>query len=117
MVGSFLILPILISSFRKSEMKIIKQLWWFFRLEKKRYVMGIVSLCLVSALNLLPPYIMGEIIDQIAGNRLSGNQLLIGVAGLVLSAIGMGTSKNTSRASRASNLSLIYSLFLVNFCL
>ena len=29
----------------------------------------------------------------------------------------MGTSKNTSRASRASNLSLIYSLFLVNFCL
>lgn len=32
---------------------------------------------------------MGEIIDQIAGNRLSGNQLLIGVAGLVLSAIGM----------------------------
>ena len=89
MVGSFLILPILISSFRKSEMKIIKQLWWFFRLEKKRYVMGIVSLCLVSALNLLPPYIMGEIIDQIAGNRLSGNQLLIGVAGLVLSAIGM----------------------------
>ena len=28
-----------------------------------------------------------------------------------------GTSKNTSRASRASNLSLIYSLFLVNFCL
>ena len=29
----------------------------------------------------------------------------------------MGTSNNTSRASRASNLSLIYSLFLVNFCL
>ena len=31
--------------------------------------------------------------------------------------INKGTSKNTSRASRASNLSLIYSLFLVNFCL
>ena len=29
----------------------------------------------------------------------------------------LGTSKNISRASRASNLSLIYSLFLVNFCL
>ena len=28
-----------------------------------------------------------------------------------------GTSKNISRASRASNLSFIYSLFLVNFCL
>ena len=34
-----------------------------------------------------------------------------------LSSIHKGTSKNTSRASRASNLSLIYSLFLVNFCL
>ena len=33
------------------------------------------------------------------------------------SKIYKGTSKNTSRASRASNLSLIYSLFLVNFCL
>ena len=31
--------------------------------------------------------------------------------------LNKGTSKNTSRASRASNLSLIYSLFLVNFCL
>ena len=29
----------------------------------------------------------------------------------------LGTSNNTNRASRASNLSLIYSLFLVNFCL
>lgn len=70
-------------------MKIIKQLWWFFQLEKKRYLIGIASLCLVSALNLLPPYLMGEIIDQIAGNRLTGNQLLLGVLGLVLSAVGM----------------------------
>ena len=38
-------------------------------------------------------------------------------AGISQATIFKGTSKNTSRASRASNLSLIYSLFLVNFCL
>ncbi|MGQ7376685.1 ABC transporter ATP-binding protein [Streptococcus suis] len=70
-------------------MNIMKQLWWFFKLEKKRYLMGIISLCLVSALNLLPPYIMGEIIDRIASHRIAGHQLLIGIAGLVLSAVGM----------------------------
>ncbi|HEP1819202.1 TPA: ATP-binding cassette domain-containing protein [Streptococcus suis] len=70
-------------------MKIMKQLWWFFKLEKKRYLIGIISLCLVSGLNLLPPYIMGEIIDRIAGQGIAGPQLLIGISGLVLSAIGM----------------------------
>ena len=36
---------------------------------------------------------------------------------ITITNLNKGTSKNTSRASRASNLSLIYSLFLVNFCL
>ncbi|WP_266612928.1 hypothetical protein [Streptococcus suis] len=44
-------------------MKIIKQLWWFFSLEKKAYLIGILSLCLVSLLNLLPASIMGQLID------------------------------------------------------
>lgn len=70
-------------------MKIIKQLWWFFRQEKKRYLIGILSLCLVSVLNLLPAYIMGEIIDRIASKSLSGNGLLLGVMGLIFSGLSM----------------------------
>ncbi|MFH0372323.1 MULTISPECIES: ABC transporter ATP-binding protein [unclassified Streptococcus] len=70
-------------------MKIVKQLWWFFKLEKKRYLLGIISLCLVSLLNLLPAYIMGEIIDQIDSRALTGQGLLLGVLGLILSGFGM----------------------------
>lgn len=70
-------------------MKIIKQLWWFFSLEKKAYLIGILSLCLVSILNLFPAFIMGQLIDQIASNQLTDSNLLLGVAGLVLSAFAM----------------------------
>ncbi|HEM5030188.1 TPA: ATP-binding cassette domain-containing protein [Streptococcus suis] len=70
-------------------MKIIKQLWWFFSLEKKAYLIGILSLCLVSLLNLLPTSIMGQLIDQIASGQLTEHRLLLGVAGLILSALAM----------------------------
>lgn len=70
-------------------MKIIKQLWWFFSLEKKAYLIGISSLCLVSLLNLLPASIMGQLIDQIASGQLTEHRLLLGVAGLILSALAM----------------------------
>ncbi|HEM5321500.1 TPA: ATP-binding cassette domain-containing protein [Streptococcus suis] len=70
-------------------MKIIKQLWWFFSLEKKAYLIGILSLCLVSLLNLLPASIMGQLIDQITSGQLTEHRLLLGVAGLILSALAM----------------------------
>ncbi|HEM3537632.1 TPA: ATP-binding cassette domain-containing protein [Streptococcus suis] len=70
-------------------MKIIKQLWWFFSLEKKAYLIGILSLCLVSLLNLLPASIMGQLIDQIASGKLTDSQLFLGIGGLVLSALAM----------------------------
>ncbi len=37
-------------------MSIIQKLWWFFKLEKRRYLVGIVALVLVSVLNLIPPH-------------------------------------------------------------
>ncbi|HFU4489411.1 TPA: ABC transporter ATP-binding protein [Streptococcus suis] len=70
-------------------MKIIKQLWWFFFLEKKAYLIGILSLCLVSVLNLFPAFIMGQLIDQIASGKLTDSQLFLGIGGLVLSAFAM----------------------------
>ena len=32
-------------------MSIIQKLWWFFKLEKRRYLVGIVALVLVSVHN------------------------------------------------------------------
>ena len=46
-------------------MKLLHKLSWFFRLEKKHYLIGILSLILVSFFNLIPPRIMGVVIDRI----------------------------------------------------
>ena len=50
---------------------IIKKLWWFFRLEKARYLIGILSLSFVSILNLIPPKVMGQVIDSIDAKNLN----------------------------------------------
>lgn len=70
-------------------MSIIKNLWWFFKEEKKRYLIGILSLSLVAVLNLIPPKIMGSVIDAITTGKLTRPQLLWNLLGLVLSALAM----------------------------
>lgn len=70
-------------------MKIIKDLWWFFRLEKKRYIIGILALILVAILNLVPPKVMGGVIDRVTSGELTQGQLLMSLFLLVLSAFVM----------------------------
>ena len=70
-------------------MSIIQKLWWFFKLEKRRYLVGIVALVLVSVLNLIPPMIMGRVIDAITSGRLTQNELLLHLFYLLLAAFGM----------------------------
>ena len=70
-------------------MKIIKDLWWFFRLEKKRYIIGIFALILVAILNLVPPKVMGGVIDRVTSGELTQGQLLMSLFLLVLSAFAM----------------------------
>lgn len=68
---------------------IIAQLWWFFKLEKRRYLTGIISLSLVAVINLVPPMIMGYIVDKIARQNLAGQELLLQLTYLVLAALAM----------------------------
>lgn len=70
-------------------MKLIKNLFWFFKLEKKRYIRGILALSLVAVLNLIPPKIMGAVIDGISVRQLSSDQLVIKLVILILSAFAM----------------------------
>ena len=46
-------------------MYLLKKLSWFFKLEWKRYAIGILALSLVSVLNLIPPRVIGEVVDSI----------------------------------------------------
>ena len=70
-------------------MSIIQKLWWFFKLEKRRYLVGIVALVLVSVLNLIPPMIMGRVIDAITSGRLTQDELLLNLFYLLRAAFGM----------------------------
>ena len=70
-------------------MSIIQKLWWFFKLEKRRYLVGIVALVLVSVLNLIPPMVMGRVIDSITSEQLTQQDLLLDLFYLLLAAFGM----------------------------
>ncbi|MCK1158575.1 ABC transporter ATP-binding protein [Streptococcus uberis] len=70
-------------------MSIIKNLWWFFKQEKVPYLIGILSLSLVALLNLIPPKIMGSVIDGITNGHLTKDDLLIQLFWLLLASIAM----------------------------
>lgn len=70
-------------------MKLLHKLSWFFRLEKKHYLIGILSLILVSFFNLIPPRIMGVVIDRIDKKRLTMGQLALDILLLVVAALAM----------------------------
>ncbi|MDQ0206233.1 ABC transporter transmembrane domain-containing protein [Alkalicoccobacillus murimartini] len=46
-------------------MRVYKDLWWFFKQEKKAYLIGILVLIVVSLLVLVPPYVIGRVVDHI----------------------------------------------------
>lgn len=57
-------------------LSLFRDLWWFFRQEKKRYLLGVFFLLLVSLFNLIPPYAVGQVIDQIQLRSLTVSELL-----------------------------------------
>lgn len=57
-------------------MKIIKRIGWFIKEERFSYAMGILSLGIIAALNLIPPRIIGNVIDEIVAGELTKANLL-----------------------------------------
>ncbi len=51
--------------------RIFYDLWWFFKQEKFRYLFGIAFLMLSSFLSLIPPYVVGILVDAIKGRTLT----------------------------------------------
>lgn len=70
-------------------MYLLKKLGWFFKLEKRRYLVGILALGLVSVFNLIPPRVIGQVIDKIASQELTTPDLFINILYLVLSGFAM----------------------------
>ncbi|MDB6221020.1 ABC transporter ATP-binding protein [Lactobacillus amylovorus] len=55
-------------------MNIFKKLGWFFKQEKKRYIVGIAFLALTSLANLVPPRVLGLMADQLDKGHISWGQ-------------------------------------------
>ncbi|WP_247927135.1 ABC transporter ATP-binding protein [Streptococcus constellatus] len=70
-------------------MNLIRKLGWFFKLERKQYIIGILALSLVSVFNLIPPRVIGVVIDRIASRNLTSNQLVLNLSVLLASAFIM----------------------------
>ena len=86
-------------------MYLIKKLSWFFKLEWKRYTIGIIALSLVSAFNLIPPRVIGEVVDSIDLKTLTISSLLWNLLLLLLSAVAMYT--NTLQACLQASIKSI----------
>lgn len=68
-------------------MSIFRKLGWFFKQEKKHYIIGVFSLLCVAIVQLVLPKVIGIIIDEIADNHLSMRIMLFWIAVLIAAAI------------------------------
>lgn len=56
-------------------MSIFKDLWWFFKLEKRAYIAGVCLLLVVALLELIPPKAVGYVVDGIQNGTLTISKL------------------------------------------
>lgn len=57
-------------------LSVLKKLGWFFKLEWKRYTVAIALLFLTGIIDMIPPWLIGEVIDGIQQQLFSDSQFL-----------------------------------------
>lgn len=70
-------------------MKVFRDLMWFFKQEKKAYILGISLLIVVAMLELVPPKVIGIVVDAIKDGTLTGSKLLQWMVLLAVTVIAM----------------------------
>ncbi|ALC85484.1 multidrug ABC transporter ATP-binding protein [Bacillus sp. FJAT-22090] len=70
-------------------MRVFLDLGWFFKERKKQYLIGILMLMFVAFLQLLPPKIIGYVVDEISKGTLTTAFLVKWLGILALAATGM----------------------------
>lgn len=68
-------------------MDVFFKLAWFFKAQKKHYIIGLIMLILIALLELLPPQIIGKTIDGITNKTLTPNQLALFLIVLLVAAV------------------------------
>lgn len=62
---------------------VLKNLGWFFRREKKRYVIGLILLIIAGVLELLPPRLLGNAIDEIVSGSITATSLIKYISAII----------------------------------
>ncbi|BDR60645.1 ABC transporter ATP-binding protein [Lactobacillus xylocopicola] len=68
-------------------MKIFFKLGWFFKKERKRYLVGVTFLALTSIVNLVPPRILGLMADQLELGHISWQEYGMLILAIILAAL------------------------------
>lgn len=69
-------------------MSIFRKLAWYFRLEWRTYLAGIIGLILTAIIAIIPPRIIGNMVDGIHGQTMTGRLLAIDLGLVTLAALG-----------------------------
>ena len=64
-------------------MSIFKKLGWFFKQEKKSYIIGVFSLMMVALVQLVPPKVIGVVVDEIVNKEIRLTKIIVWVAPLI----------------------------------
>lgn len=62
---------------------VLKNLGWFFRREKKRYFIGLILLIIAGVLELLPPRLLGNAIDEIVSGSITATSLIKYISAII----------------------------------
>ncbi|HAP2865014.1 TPA: ATP-binding cassette domain-containing protein [Enterococcus faecalis] len=64
-------------------MSIFKKLGWFFKQEKKSYIIGVFSLMMVALVQLVPPKVIGVVVDEIVNKEIRLTKIIVWVTLLI----------------------------------
>ena len=64
-------------------MSIFKKLGWFFKQEKKSYIIGVFSLMMVALVQLVPPKVIGVVVNEIVNKEIRLTKIIVWVALLI----------------------------------
>ncbi len=68
-------------------MRIFAQLFWYFKRQWRKYLGAILILMVVSLLEMIPPKLIGQVVDKVVAGSMSSDQFwlpLLGIAGMWL---------------------------------
>ena len=64
-------------------MSIFKKLGWFFKQEKKSYIIGVFSLMMVALVQLVPPKVIGVVVDEIVNKEIRLTKIIVWIVLLI----------------------------------